>query len=193
MKRNTQTKSKLKKALITLLEKVSLEEITVSDLTRMSNINRGTFYIHYLDKYDLIEKLEEDILIELENIFNSQIVTSTFTGIIPNELILNALYYIREDLPFVNALVADNGDPKFVSKFKNLIGSTIKKYAIAYTKKPLPIDNIPSDYATEILLSSLTSILLLWIKKGGAESPEVILNYIDFARNTTPFELLNLK
>lgn len=57
-------------------------------------------------------------------------------------------------------------------------------------KNQLPIEKIPNDYAEEILLSSTISILLLWIKKGGKESPELLLTYINYARNTSPTELL---
>ncbi|MDN6250020.1 MAG: TetR/AcrR family transcriptional regulator, partial [Tetragenococcus koreensis] len=73
MQRNTQTKVKIKQALIQLLNQKHLEEITVSDITRNSQINRGTFYLHYLDKYDLIEKLEKEILSNIQQIFDQPV------------------------------------------------------------------------------------------------------------------------
>ncbi|MCF1685872.1 TetR/AcrR family transcriptional regulator [Tetragenococcus halophilus] len=189
MQRNTQTKNKIKQALIQLLNKKNLEEITVSDITRNSQINRGTFYLHYLDKYDLIEKLEEDILTNIQQIFYQPVEKGEENPLIPDRLILNALYYVKDDLAFIKALVEENGDPKFVSTFKKLLTNTVKKY-IAHEKNQLPIEKIPNDYAEEILLSSTISILLLWIKKGGKESPELLLTYINYARDTSPTELL---
>lgn len=189
MQRNTQTKNKIKQALIQLLNKKNLEEITVSDITRNSQINRGTFYLHYLDKYDLIEKLEEDILTNIQQIFDQPVEKGEENPLIPDRLILNALYYVKDDLAFIKALVEENGDPKFVSTFKKLLTNTVKKY-IAHEKNQLPIEKIPNDYAEEILLSSTISILLLWIKKGGKESPELLLTYINYARDTSPTELL---
>ncbi|MCT8309697.1 TetR/AcrR family transcriptional regulator [Tetragenococcus halophilus] len=189
MQRNTQTKNKIKQALVQLLNKKNLEEITVSDITRHSQINRGTFYLHYLDKYDLIEKLEEDILTNIQQIFDQPVEKGEENPLIPDRLILNALYYVKYDLAFIKALVEENGDPKFVSTFKKLLTNTVKKY-IAHEKNQLPIEKIPNDYAEEILLSSTISILLLWIKKGGKESPELLLTYINYARNTSPTELL---
>ncbi|MDN6165133.1 MAG: TetR/AcrR family transcriptional regulator [Tetragenococcus koreensis] len=189
MQRNTQTKNKIKQALVQLLNKKNLEEITVSDITRHSQINRGTFYLHYLDKYDLIEKLEEDILTNIQQIFDQPVEKGEENPLIPDRLILNALYYVKDDLAFIKALVEENGDPKFVSTFKKLLTNTVKKY-IAHEKNQLPIEKIPNDYAEEILLSSTISILLLWIKKGGKESPELLLTYINYARDTSPTELL---
>ena len=189
MQRNTQTKNKIKQALVQLLNKKKLEEITVSDITRHSQINRGTFYLHYLDKYDLIEKLEEDILTNIQQIFDQPVEKGEENPLIPDRLILNALYYVQDDLAFIKALVEENGDPKFVSTFKKLLTNTVKKY-IAHEKDQLMIEKIPNDYAEEILLSSTISILLLWMKKGGEESPELLLTYINYARDTSPTELL---
>ncbi len=189
MQRNTQTKNKIKQALVQLLNKKNLEEITVSDITRNSQINRGTFYLHYLDKYDLVEKLEEEILTNIQQIFDQPVAKGEENPLIPDRLILNALYYVKDDLAFIKALVEENGDPKFVSTFKKLLTNTVKKY-IAHEKNQLPIEKIPNDYAEEILLSSTISILLLWIKKGGKESPELLLTYINYARDTSPTELL---
>ncbi|MDN6292890.1 MAG: TetR/AcrR family transcriptional regulator, partial [Tetragenococcus halophilus] len=128
MQRNTQTKNKIKQALVQLLNKKNLEEITVSDITRHSQINRGTFYLHYLDKYDLIEKLEEDILTNIQQIFDQPVEKGEENPLIPDRLILNALYYVKDDLAFIKALVEENGDPKFVSTFKKLLTNTVNKY-----------------------------------------------------------------
>jgi len=190
MQRNTQTKSKIKQALIYLLNKKHLEEITVSDITRHSQINRGTFYLHYLDKYDLIEKLEKEILSNIQQIFDKPVEKEEENPLIPDRLILDALYYVKDDLAFIKALVEENGDPKFVSTFKQLLTNTLKKYIDLHDKNQLLIEKIPNDYAEEILLSSTISILLLWIKKGGQESPELLLKYINYARDTSPTELV---
>ena len=49
-----QTDAAILNALVTAGKTKSLNQITVSDLTRLSSISRGTFYLHYLDKDDLV-------------------------------------------------------------------------------------------------------------------------------------------
>lgn len=39
-----------------LLKKKSYEEISVSQICQIADINRGTFYLHFIDKDDLLEK-----------------------------------------------------------------------------------------------------------------------------------------
>ena len=63
-KRKTQTKAIIKNVFTQLLIEKGFNSLTVSDITRMSNINRGTFYLHYVDKYDLLEQLENEIIKE---------------------------------------------------------------------------------------------------------------------------------
>ena len=46
MKRNTQTKEKIKQTFIELINEKGFESMTVRDVARKSEINRGTFYLH---------------------------------------------------------------------------------------------------------------------------------------------------
>ena len=62
MKRNTQTKEKIKRTVIDLINEKGFESMTVSDVARKSEINRGTFYLHDVDKYDLMEKLVREVI-----------------------------------------------------------------------------------------------------------------------------------
>ena len=48
------TKESIREALVELIEEKGFEAITVKDITTRAKINRGTFYAHYQDKYDLM-------------------------------------------------------------------------------------------------------------------------------------------
>ena len=56
------TKKLLKDAILTLLEERSIERITVTDICRMADVNRSTFYAHYADVRQLLREIEDDIL-----------------------------------------------------------------------------------------------------------------------------------
>lgn len=59
--RQTQSKTKIYQALVTLLKKYSFDKISVADITRLAGVNRGTFYLHYLDKFDLIDQVVKEV------------------------------------------------------------------------------------------------------------------------------------
>lgn len=71
-----------------LLEKKDFNSIKISDITSGAMINRATFYHHFLDKYDLLEKvikedLMKNVLQELSNNkeFNEEMLKSLFLSI----------------------------------------------------------------------------------------------------------------
>lgn len=55
--RITRTRKLISDAFIKLSQTKSFSDISVKDITEEAMINRATFYNHYLDKYDLLEKV----------------------------------------------------------------------------------------------------------------------------------------
>lgn len=192
-KRNTHTKESIKKSFIKLIQEKGFDALTVSDLTREAKINRSTFYLHYVDKYDLMEKLEMETIYDLKQILlldDHHTNVDDPLEIIPYEAILNALIYVKEDFDFISALASQGGDPQFMPMVKEILGEMIdskieESDSLQYSKKELP-----EDYAKEILLSSIVSIIMLWIKKGAVETPEEIAEMITKAKQISPYELL---
>lgn len=64
------TKAAIKEAFLELREKKPIEKITVTELTRLANINKATFYLHYSDIYSLSDEIEnaiiDEVLLDLE-------------------------------------------------------------------------------------------------------------------------------
>ncbi len=56
------TKRSIRNALFQLLSQKPLEQITVRELAQQAEINKGTFYLHYHDIYDLVHQLQTQVL-----------------------------------------------------------------------------------------------------------------------------------
>ena len=54
-RRVRKTKQQLQDGFIQLRKKKDLKDITVKELCELTDLNRGTFYLHYKDIYDLLE------------------------------------------------------------------------------------------------------------------------------------------
>jgi Transcriptional regulator len=71
-RRIRKTKKEIENALMELVEQQDFEQISVTDIADKADISRRTFYQHYVDKYDLLAKLEDglvkDYLVILGNI-----------------------------------------------------------------------------------------------------------------------------
>ncbi|TYP76609.1 TetR/AcrR family transcriptional regulator [Paenibacillus methanolicus] len=64
-RRIIKTQEALKKAVIELMTEKNFDDITIQDIADRANVNRGTIYLHYQDKYDLLDKLIESHLNEM--------------------------------------------------------------------------------------------------------------------------------
>ena len=56
------TKRVLKESFLSLLCKKPINKITVKEVCERAELNRATFYSHYSDCFDLLEKIEQEIL-----------------------------------------------------------------------------------------------------------------------------------
>ena len=60
--RVVKTRNSLRKALVYLMRREKLEDISVQKITETANITRGTFYLHYKDKKDLMRSLMNSLI-----------------------------------------------------------------------------------------------------------------------------------
>lgn len=70
-RRVRKTKRQLRLALTKLLQEKPIKDITVREIADMVDINRGTFYLHYKDVYDMLEQVEAEMFEEFNQILNA--------------------------------------------------------------------------------------------------------------------------
>ncbi|WP_054637466.1 TetR/AcrR family transcriptional regulator [Thalassobacillus sp. C254] len=63
-RRVARTRTLIRNTFAELIVEKGLDRVTIKDLTERADINRGTFYLHFQDKYDLLEQSEEKFLRE---------------------------------------------------------------------------------------------------------------------------------
>lgn len=61
-RRRRYTLSVIREAFFALLVEVGFAKMTVADICRTADINRGTFYLHYEDKFALLDALIDEAL-----------------------------------------------------------------------------------------------------------------------------------
>jgi len=64
------TKKQFHEALVRLLKIKPLEAISVSEICKLANVNRGTFYFHYEQKEGLFEEYFREVIKDLENSYH---------------------------------------------------------------------------------------------------------------------------
>lgn len=68
-KRRKTSQEKIEKVFIELIQTKNINEITVTDICKKTNLNRSTFYANYLDIYDLAAKIRKKLELEVEKLY----------------------------------------------------------------------------------------------------------------------------
>lgn len=81
-RRTRYTRQTIKDSFLSLLKEKTFSKITVTEVCRMSEINRGTFYLHYYDIDDVLDSLLEDVITDtasvLDHVLCSEKIGCTF-------------------------------------------------------------------------------------------------------------------
>lgn len=175
-RRIVRTKKDIKETFISLLEEKSFEKISVRDLTERANINRGTFYLHYLDKYDLLEKLEDELFKKVQAIIDETKLTSH-----PNvadfakerlPFFIQLLQCFQEEAAFMKVILSPNGDANFKEKIRQVFLYNLDGI-VPHASKTDQL-NYPLDLLIAYISSAHLGVLTYWLQNGLKQSPEEI-------------------
>lgn len=187
-RRVRKTKESIRTAYFELLKEKPFKDITVNQITEKADINRGTFYLHYLDKFDLREQLENEVLAELEE----KLGTRRMEFLLANpesysiELIELILRVIENNREFFSVLLIhqDMGLPQ---KFSRIIRNNIE----TQLQLPEKIDIVPIDYYFAFIVNAQTGIVKQWVKSGMKETKREVAAYAFTLAYKGPLHLMH--
>ena len=70
-RRVLKSREAIKKAILELMAEKGFDDITIQDIADRANVNRGTIYLHYTDKFDLLDKIIEEHISKLQELCQS--------------------------------------------------------------------------------------------------------------------------
>lgn len=186
------TEGVIQRAFIELLRQDSFTKLTVSALIKRAGISRAAFYLHYQDKYQLLEKYRQIILNKFQHTL--QVSFAHFEPADTQEkmkqqffdvfkFMLDTLY---SDFTLVRTLFKQ--DKEFKDNLEQLVNREIaqrmKLMHVHYTTK------IPRRYAQAILAGQLLLLLEVWVDNPHPESPDKLARILTYSRVTPPLGVL---
>ncbi len=154
------TRNIIRKVFYELLSEKPVEKITVRELCERAEINRGTFYKHYMDIYDLRDSLEEEAVAK----FIEQINTIRSEG---NSGLTTFLKDIRSYYPFFPANSSDESSRTFAER----IGAAALD---AFENSSLLEGTEKNSMIHSFMCAGAAGMIEYWIRSGQKESPEEI-------------------
>ena len=110
------TKRMLQDGLLQLLETKALNAVSVTELCRVSGINRATFYNHYSSPADLLSDLEAQLVLGLEKLI-VRYPTNLEDGL---SMLESICIYMKENSRSVIVLSRCHSDTDLVTSFHKL-------------------------------------------------------------------------
>ena len=168
------TKQLIRDTFVELIEEKGFESISVRDITLKAGLNRGTFYLHYQDKYDLMEKNQTEILVGLKDAMKDMNPSDLFEHY-SNDLkyppIIKVFEYLTENARFIKVLISSKGDPAFPKKMKNILKTALyeKLVKLIGTENSL---TIPYEYSTAFISSAFFGVIEQWLERDVPHTPE---------------------
>lgn len=171
----------IKYALVTLINEIGLEKITVSKLCKKADINRSTFYLHYENIDDLIQSIESELsshitssisLVETDDILmDKSLLTNLFTTILKS---------IEVESELVLALIVTSQTSRTRITIEQVIENLIldRMNSVLNAKVTHKELNVSATYIAVLFSSIFTSILIEWLVNGLKESPEELAQFI---------------
>lgn len=152
------TQNAIKTSLMNLIEVKSFREITINDIAEGAIINRSTFYLHYTDKYDLLDSLVNEGISEVIGTISPK--THIRAGKLDYNLfsidLSNSLKVISRQAQLYRLILNDSESLGLRQKTEKALGDCLSRGFPAETM-------IARDLLIEIISSIYVSVIGWWL------------------------------
>lgn len=172
-RRVKKTKRVLKDSLFKLLEQKSINRITVSELTRLADVNRSTFYFYYKDVYDMFEQIQDEIYeVFAQDVISKANSLETLEDYI--EYVTRFIIFCKENAvvcKFVMANDANNSlGKKIVNELERFVPDSTAFFAVSD----------PRFYLTQFAISSFLNTIVKWMNDGMKVPPRHLAIFLSY-------------
>ncbi|MFB9769645.1 TetR/AcrR family transcriptional regulator [Lactiplantibacillus modestisalitolerans] len=168
-RRSQMTRRLIQDSLIQLLQTQALDEITVTAVCKAADINRGTFYAHYTDVKDCMEKMEQGATKELLNVINQHTDPDSL------QAMLTGIFEIVKKRHAITSFILTT-DQDFLMSF---IATTKREIWANDKAQIIGINDREKEYMFEYYINGIVGTVRYWLKTGLHESPEQLASFIN--------------
>ena len=171
---NEKTKENIQKSFLQLLKEKPFMKVSVRDITTIAAINRGTFYLHYEDKYDLLHQIEENLLkgfeLHLQRLKPDVLLLEAEKGQV-SALAVEVFRYIHTNAERFQVLLGENNHFGFHKRLKrffvNHFGEKMVKNEAFFQGL-----TIRKDYLSSFATSAFLGLVEQWLDNSLAQTPD---------------------
>ncbi|WP_414045309.1 TetR/AcrR family transcriptional regulator [Macrococcus equi] len=172
---NRETRGNIESGFINILKEKSFRKTTIQDISNAAQVNRSTFYHHYLDKYDLCEQMIKEMLLELETLLNNIDHHELITQMDDDSKVYcyTIFHFIEEHQDTFKVLVDADLPFNFLRHLKKLLMQQFNQTSI----KLFESSGIPETYIANFAASALLGLVEAWMDEDFKDSSETVTQY----------------
>ncbi|MFB5265273.1 TetR/AcrR family transcriptional regulator [Paenibacillus enshidis] len=167
-RRIIRTKEAITKAFLELFAEKNLEQITINDIADRANVNRGTVYLHYNDKYDLLDKLIDDHLNQLIAFCDPSGDTPIVSELLP------VFLYIRDHFLFFGAMLSTTRAVVFRHRLLEFVSVNVQD-KLDQRNTHSEIDHVLN---AQFVASAFVGLVEWWIQHNMPHPPEFMADQL---------------
>ncbi len=118
------SKNMIKKAFFELLEEKEYKKITVTDIVKKADLNRSTFYAHYLDVRAITEELENEVIDKMMELLKKFKFKNFFNN--PTPLLLEISRFLESNEAEYRILLKINDTEIFLKKLRDIFSNYMR-------------------------------------------------------------------
>lgn len=166
------TRMVIKREFLALLQEKPVGRITVKELCERCEINRATFYKHYQDPFDLLEKMEEELLDSLKKGLAEQ----NFANCGLKEFFAEILKDMKEHGSMYLVIGSENGDSSFGAK----VFVTCYREVFSRTEG-WGMSKEEQELLYHFISAGCSGLMSYWFKNGMEEPAELVAGVMEKA------------
>lgn len=180
--KNRRTKQRIQESFINMLQRKPFESITVGDIAKDARMNRGTFYLHFTDKFDLLDHIEQQMFEEIgEHIDKLQASYSSHPSFKEEQERLAAALFgsIQAHSPILKIFLSDHGRAGFPFRFRSAFSDKVR---VNFERNKRMTDHlkVPLEYFLSFITSAFLGLIEQWVQNDLDKTPEEMTQlYID--------------
>ena len=153
-RRTKYTKKVIRETFIDLLSEKDISKVTVSEICKIADINRATFYRYYLDVFDLLKKMEEDFVEEVKDAYTKD--DNYEQSLSYYAIALLTICYENQKLAKI--LFTSTGKPYFLN---SILEECYEKCKLRWIKAVPDIDEDDIEYATVFIFNGACLYIII--------------------------------
>lgn len=166
------TKMVIKESFIKLLERKDISKITIKEICEDADINRATFYAHYSDQYDLLRKIEKELL---DNINTHIAELDKKNSNVDTVLVAEKIFeYIKENGKLCKLLLSERGDLNFQKQIMMLVYDSV----ITQLTDNSRITKEDAEYVYSFTIIGCVGIVQKWLDDDMKKSPQFMAEMV---------------